>query len=260
MAVNFYSNWLEKYEALVKQRARLIQDAHLMSGYEYERENRAYNEAKERYYPDILAGARGMMAGAIKKYLEAQEREQRARRAELNRWDSARLADEMRLAEARVKAAVKVGDNELTGASIAARIEGIFNEAKLSFDIHKQRGIYEALAGSLSDIKPGTKEDTRFVVNRIAQEAAHKLDEVRVTGEISQARQAVSESIDNLLEAREQVCRIGEFIDGMRADNPVSGSQFGYIVRKVGLSHDGIVIYPDNAVEVTGVMWPEVIA
>lgn len=249
------SNWVETYHQLRKAREQYRKDAPRMTEYERIVHNRAYNEVKDKEYPGILAGARQLMSGAIGRYQSSQRIMAGARRAELARWDSGKLADEMRLSESLVSTALKLGNNPFTGENVTDRLEGILKDALESRDIHKSRGACEVLKAALAGVAAsGASQEVRLKANKLAREAEAALEDMRLTPEMIEASAALSQSTDELLEVREQVCQVSEFLDGIRADNPLSSSPFGYLVRQVGRERGGVVIYPPESEQVTGVV------
>ena len=165
--------------------------------------------------PHIIQGMLQEYHAAVDSFELARKAEIRERAAEINRWDSGKLASEIQLTQARIADIAGMDD---PGGALA----GLLQEAEASGDLHKRRAVAEVVKTAINKVT-GADLDTRRSVNRAAKQAENILQDIRTTEGMQKANQAASQAFDaiqrNMRDMEFTEKTIGNSIEFQRAWN-----------------------------------------
>jgi hypothetical protein len=204
----------------------------------------------------------GEFKAHIAHYKSAQAKVQEERAKEANRFDTARLNQELQLIQTRVKLAMEGETNLLDAGNvpISARLQAVYDEAMQSGDIHRQRAAVEVLKAT------SAHGQERIAVNALAKSAERAERDLRQTEATRTAAQDLQGAADALEAKRAHLDKTSQLLGMGPVDDPFSMSPFAKAARLVGHEkgtqdndgfHGGIVIYDEDSPEVTGVYWRE---
>jgi hypothetical protein len=133
----------------------------------------------------------------------------------------------------------------------SAKLEAIFNEAKQSEDKFKQRAACEVIQTCLSKVDGANK----IPVNSLVRAAERDLVELRQTEGMNQAQQRINEAWDKFINIREELIDVSKTMGQGDPSGPFASGFLARAIRKVQRDEQtgDLVIYPDDAPEVTGV-------
>jgi hypothetical protein len=247
------ANWEAEIKAAYEE---LRLHGHEMSPYEHNLISREIKRRQDELIPIVGAKVIGEFKAAIKAYQDAEAGVDKARTAEINRFDSAKLNTELQLLQARVDLAYQKDVNPHRGADTPAskRLAEIFAEAVHSDDLHKQRAAVEVFKAIRL---PAGPQEERILVNQLAKDAEAAEPGLRDTAELHQARQNRTEALDKLGAKREHLDKVSRLLGMGGIDDALSPGPFAKAARMVQRVNGELRIYEEDAPEVTGVYWKE---
>lgn len=172
-------DWREAVEKIRELYEEYSRNYSIMTQYERTMANEAIGRAIQFYRPMVEAGAVGEFSAAARQFQAAQARIERERAKEIQSWEAARLADEMKVSEMRVSQA-------LTRSDPVSELQALKKEAQASGDRYKMRATNEIIRGALGKLHTDNF-DTRMLVNRLAQESERELSAMRESDAIKSA-------------------------------------------------------------------------
>ncbi len=206
-------SWRDRLNELKAGKDRFMQYQPIMTQYEQATIAEDLGRKQSQFAPLIIAGMLQEYHQAVSAFEDARKAEARERAAEINRWDSSKLAAEIQLTQARLADLAGLEDP-------SAVLSGIMQEAEASGDMHKRRAVAEVVRASLAKMG-GADMDNRRGVNRVAKQAEQVLNELRTTEAMQKANQEASQAFDAIwskqreMESVEDV--IGKSIEFQRA-------------------------------------------
>jgi len=219
--------WKEK----MADHTRLVNILQEKDRYLTPNEKQTYGEAlmedKHRIYESAIPGAAAEFSQAKQTYIIHDKLFKRAQSDEIKRWDGVKLAGEMQVAEMRLKSILK---SNLRNDEKKAQIEALFNEAKKADDLHKLRAISEVLQGVASEISGDPMEKLPF--NRLANEAAKTLTDIRITDAMIQAAENRAAAAEELGAKRDQLDEVASFFHGQ---NSHAGWEKSFVAAVAGV-------------------------
>jgi hypothetical protein len=204
--------WKDKIQEYRDQSAKLSEKSFMMTPMEINTVGEWLADLKDRIYEVAIPGAVQEFNEAKQNYTMRDSMFKHAKEREIQRWDGVKLAGEMQVAEMRLKSILK---SNLRNDEKKAQMEALFNEAKSSADITKLRAMAETLQSVTSDFQGDTLE--KMVINRISQEAAKTLNNLRVTDEMIEAAEHRQLAADDLAAKRDQLDEVANFFHGGNA-------------------------------------------
>lgn len=251
--------WRDLLKELKAAKEELYKNQAIMTPYERQTISESIKARAEAVAPRLQGGAIAEWKAAIEVYQDKAAAVEKARIAEINRWDNARLGAEIGAVKALVELALSGGNgNALAGMTKAApRLERIYNEAQASGDIYKQRAAAEVFR-SLDGASLKTDTTDRAAVSGLAHKAAKDLPGLRVTDGITQAiheRDEAAQGVYNLRSELNDVSLVMGYGDatGLFASGPIASA-----FRGVKFNNDHtLTIFPEDSVEVTGIQFKD---
>lgn len=251
--------WRDHLKELKAAKEELYKNQAIMTPYERQTIGNSIKARAEAVAPRLQGGAIAEWKAAIEVYQDKAAAVEKARIAEINRWDNARLGAEIGAVKALVELALSGGNgNALAGMTKAApRLERIYNEAQASGDIYKQRAAAEVFR-SLDGVSLKTDTTDRAAVSGLVHKAAKDLPGLRVTDGITRAiqeRDAAAQGVYNLRSELNDVSLVMGYGDatGLFASGPIASA-----FRGVKFNNDHtLTIFPEDSVEVTGIQFKD---
>lgn len=251
--------WRDLLKELKAAKDELRRHENIMTPYERQAISESIKARAEAVGPRLQGGAIAEWKAAIEVYQDKAAAVEKARIAEINRWDNARLGAEIGAVKALVELALSGGNgNALAGMTKAApRLERIYNEAQASGDIYKQRAAAEVFR-SLDGASLKTDTTDRAAVSGLVHKAAKDLPGLRVTDGITQAiheRDEAAQGVYNLRSELNDVSLVMGYGDatGLFASGPIASA-----FRGVKFNNDHtLTIFPEDSVEVTGIQFKD---
>lgn len=251
--------WRDLLKELKAAKEELYKNQAIMTPYERQTISESIKARAEAVAPRLQGGAIAEWKAAIEVYQDKAAAVEKARIAEINRWDNARLGAEIGAVKALVELALSGGNgNALAGMTKAApRLERIYNEAQVSGDIYKQRAAAEVFR-SLDGASLKTDTTDRAAVSGLVHKAAKDLPGLRVTDGITQAiheRDEAAQGVYNLRSELNDVSLVMGYGDatGLFASGPIASA-----FRGVKFNNDHtLTIFPEDSVEVTGIQFKD---
>ncbi|MFA6271004.1 MAG: hypothetical protein WC657_07410 [Candidatus Paceibacterota bacterium] len=180
--------WRDKYKELKAGLDRFNQYQPIMTQYEQATIVEDLRRKREMTQDYIIRGMVQEYHQVVNAFEDARKAEARERAAEINRWDSGKLAAEIQLTQARLADLAGV-DNP------GSVVDNLMQEAEASGDIHKLRAVAEVVKSALTKMGGAHLED-RLPVNRVARRAEQVLDELRTTEGMQKANQEATQAFD----------------------------------------------------------------
>lgn len=251
--------WRDLLKELKAAKDELRRHENIMTPYERQAISESIKARAEAVGPRLQGGAIAEWKAAIEVYQDKAAAVEKARIAEINRWDNARLGAEIGAVKALVELALSGGNgNALAGMTKAApRLERIYNEAQVSGDIYKQRAAAEVFR-SLDGASLKTDTTDRAAVSGLVHKAAKDLPGLRVTDGITQAiheRDEAAQGVYNLRSELNDVSLVMGYGDatGLFASGPIASA-----FRGVKFNNDHtLTIFPEDSVEVAGIQFKD---
>lgn len=248
---NQSAGWKSALKELQNLRGKFKAHENIMTQYERTTIMAELDHRTESVAGMILTGALGEYNGAVAGYQAAARNVDKAKAAELRRWNARQLRDELANARTLAELAVEGGSNPLTGTTPAAGLQAIYAEAKQSGDMYKIRAAAEVLkviAPKLTDLSG------RAAVASMATDAGRDLDALRQTPEMATAAQEHAAALDKMMTLRDGLQDVGAAI-GEKPGDIWDPSSLGKAMRKVRLNadHTAAEILSDTDPEVTGI-------
>lgn len=252
--------WRDQLKFLIDAQAEYTRDQRIMTDFERSVISKDLKETKARAYDAILSGIQAEISAYFQNYQQASARVKDQTAKESQRWISGQLTSEMQMTEALVSQALKVNKSSMGGPSPVKALEKIYQDARNSGDLHRQRGAAEVMKTALSAMSPASyDQETRLAVNHLVSRAEADLEAIRSTDGMRQAEEEKRQAEIELLQKRAELIEVGKFMDGYPPDGPFATSPFAREVRRLGRNDQGdIVIHPDDSPEVSGVDWKRV--
>jgi hypothetical protein len=174
-------------------------NASIVSPYEASVFRETIQEFKNLHAPRVVEGAIEEYHAALDDYKVKERQVEKARAAEIVRWDHGKLSAQMQVITMQVDAALSSGD-DITGA-----LKGLMGEARRSEDPHIQRATFEVLRGAIG--KTGYNQDLqlKMELNRIAKEAGRELETLRTTPQLEAAHQEAEASFNHAMYAKKEL-------------------------------------------------------
>jgi len=201
-----------------------------MSEYERKAAQRALSELRETSGPAVLGGALAEHEQALDLFRRAQGAVHQALAREIARWSPSKLLAELQVTQVLVNQALQAGD--------FGGLERIYQEAKDSGDLHKLRAAGEVMKTALASAQATgrTTQEQRAEINKLVQQAAGDLAELRRTDEMHQAEQLAEDAWRHYSEIRTEARQAGQAING---EDPVSFYATGPLARALKrVKHD----------------------
>lgn len=252
--------WRDHLKELKAAKEELYKNQAIMTPYERQTIGNSIKARAEAVAPRLQGGAIAEWKAAIEVYQDKAAAVEKARIAEINRWDNARLGAEIGAVKALVELALSgVNSNPLAGGGFGAapRLERIYNEAQASGDLHKRRAAAEVFRSLDGANLKGDITD-RAAVSGLAHKAAQDLPGLRVTDGITRAiqeRDAAAQGVYNLRSELNDVSLVMGYGDatGLFASGPIASA-----FRGVKFNNDHtLTIFPEDSVEVTGIQFKD---
>lgn len=244
------ATWRDQYKILKEAKGEYERYAGIMSGYEQTIIARDIKARMEQHRSAITAGALSDYNAVLSRYQGAEAATQRAKKAEIARWgDAAKLVSEMQAAEMLLKQAMETTDNAIVGpgkTSTSAALEALYQEARDSGDIYKQRAAAEVFKAAVTEARKYGRD--AVVINRIAVQAAQDLEQLRFTDEMRAAEEGKAQAWQEYLTARRDLVEIGTFVDGYSPEDTFAQGPFALAVKRVQRDEAGNVsiLSPDD--------------
>lgn len=245
MINRFTTNWHDDLEDIRQMRNDLNANWGLMTDFEKVKYKNAFTRKREAAFKKITGGAIEEFRGMIRRYVRTGEEFDAEVRKEMNAWDPAKLNAEMQLAESRVQAIIRDGDQ------VAKGLKGLYQEATQSQDLHKIRAVTEALKGNHTKLN---NLDDKMAVNGLAKEAEEKLKDLRMTEGMKQAVQKRTAERENLLQARRNLISISEDLGQGDPSEIYATGEYAKMMKVVQQdpATGQVIILPEDSPEVTG--------
>lgn len=252
-------SWRDLLKELKAAKEELQRNEGIMTPYERQAIGESIKARANAVAPRLQGGAIAEWKAAIGVYQDKAANVEKARIAEINRWDNGRLGAEIGAVKALVDLALAGGNgNALAGVTkTAPQLDRIYNEAMASGDIYKQRAAAEVFRSLAGDNLKGDIGD-RAAVSGLAHKAAKDLPGLRMTDGITQAiqeRDAAAEGVYSLRGELNDVSLVMGYGDatGMFSSGPVATA-----FRGVKFNNDHtLTIFPDDSVQVTGIQFKD---
>ncbi len=242
--------WRDLLKELKTAKDELRRNEAIMTAYERQTISESIQARANVIAPRLQGGAIAEWKAAIEVYQDKAAAVEKARIAEINRWDNGRLGAEI--------GAVKVlVDLALAGVVTKAgpRLEQIYNEAQASGDIYKQRAAAEVFRSLSGDNLKGSVDD-RAAVSGLAHKAAKDLPGLRVTDGITRAIQERDAAANGVYSLRSELNDVSLVMGYGDANGPFALGPVATAFRGVKFNNDHtLTIYPDDSVEVTGIQF-----
>ena len=257
-------NWRDALETIKAGNEELRRYGGMMTEYERSAITRDLKARSEAIFPAVAGAVIAEFRGAIAGYQKSMEAIDRARTAEINRFDSAKFNTELQTIQSRVKLAYEQDVNPMRGADTPAsqRLAAIYAEAVQSGDLTRQRAAVEVFKAL--PLPPGDEQE-RIAINDLAKNAEATEPKLRDTPELAQARQARTAALDALGAKQQQLVEVSQQLGAGDPRDPFAGSAFAQAYKLVEWprnleDNDGgpkgeIVIHKETDPEVTGVLW-----
>ena len=227
-----------------------------MSEYERNVISREIKKRQDELIPVVGAQVIGEYKQSIEKFKAAEKAIQAEKAKEINRFDTVKFNAELQAMTARVNMTVQHTPNPNTKeAPVSKRLEEIGEEAIQSGDIHKQRAYIEVL----KTIPLSGNPDERVRINQLAKNAERAEVQFRQTEGTLKAQQARQAALLELDERREKLNKVSTVLGMGAADDPTNSNFFAKAYKQVqrDKTTGEIVIYAEDAPEVTGVYWKD---
>jgi hypothetical protein len=246
------TGWRVARDRIAERKRTLEAKAHKMDQFTRETIAEDIKAQIETSFPVIANGQLSEWRKSIKNYMDASAGIDAEYSKEINRWDSAKLVNELNAARAFVEMAGRSKSNDLTGSSnTSKRLGELYIEAKNSGDIYKQRAVYETLRSIDPDHLPRADRLPAAVIRRQAEE---DLTALRVTLGMVKAKEAQAEAWKNILNTREEMIETAKTLGEYDKTGMFPISDFDKALRMVQIDRTSgeVMIYPEDSVEVNG--------
>ncbi len=241
-------DWREGLELIRASREEYKQYAAIMTPYEQSLAEREIQSTIDRWKPEIISNLLREHEAAINQVKDARQAIERQKAVEVNRWEAGKLGGELQVAKMLLDQAGNAPDqgDPFRGGSGSRqeRIQALYQDARQSGDIFKQRAMAETLQG----LNVGRDSE----LNHLVKQAERDLAAMRRTVEIEQAEQAAAVAWQALVDKTVEVATIAPEIGegtGMLSSGPLTQS-----TRRI--KPNGEILDLDNA-EVTGIKFIE---
>lgn len=244
--------WRGRLDEIKKHDQMMKKYYSIQTDFEHAIAQEEYNELLKKHRPAIRAGVLAEHETALQKLERAHNRVKSEKKKEIAGWDASRLASEMQVYNMLIDQAIQT--KEGTGdfqVNTGQRIEKVYEDAQKSGDKYKQRAAAEVMKAATSKVQ-SMGQDTRFKVNRIAQQSKTDLEEIRKTPEFKTAYEDASTAYDEYYNARREVIRTSQAIGEGDPLHPLARNDFTLALKRVQDDGDNINIYAPDDPHVTG--------
>ena len=249
--------WRDMLKELKAAKEELRRNAGIMTPYERQTIAESIQARANEVAGRLQGGAIAEWNAAKGIYQDKAAAVEKARVAEINRWDNARLGAEIGAVKALVDLAYSsVNNNPLGGIKAAApRLERIYNEAMASGDMHKQRAAAEVFRSLAGDNLKGDIE-SRAAVSGLAHKAEKDLPALRMTDEITKAIQARDDAAQAVYNLKPELNDVSEVMGYGDASGPWATGAVATAFKGVKFNADHtLTLYADDSPEVMGFDW-----
>lgn len=252
--------WRDLLKELKAAKDELRRHETIMTPYERQTIRESIKARAEAVAPRLQGGAIAEWKAAVGVYQDKAAAVEKARVAELNRWDNARLGAEIGAVKTLVELALSgVNSNPLAGGAGKAspRLERIYKEAMDSGDMYKQRAAAEVFRSlAVDSLKTDTTD--RAAVSGLARKADKDLPALRVTDGIARAIQERDAAAEGVYALRSELNDVSIVMDYGDATGMFSSGPVATAFRGVKFNNDHtLTIYPDDSVQVTGIQFKD---
>lgn len=252
--------WRDLLKEIKTAKDELRRNEGIMTAYERQTIGESIKARANAVAPRLQGGAIAEWKAALAVYQDKAASVERARVAEINRWDNARLGAEIGAVKALVDLALSgVNSNVFAGGVKAAgpQLERIYSEAQASGDIYKQRAVAEVFR-SLAGANLKADISDRAAVSGLAHKAEKDLPGLRVTDGITRAIQERDAAAESVYALRSELNDVSEVMGYGDATGPFSLGPVATAFRGVKFNADHtLTIYADDSVQVTGIQFKD---
>lgn len=192
---------------------------------------------------------------AITKYKNSLASIEQEKTKEIQRFNAARLNDEMTYARQAVEMALSDGGSVLDGTSstVAEKLQALYDEARQSGNLEKQRATFEVIQSVL----PKAPQTERVAINSLAKAAGRDLSQLRRPESLLKAEQDAQAALQEVAQRQAEIAEAATLLEGNVNDVFATGS-LAKAYKLVQQDATGkVYVYDENDPEVTGVSWKE---
>lgn len=238
---NDTSFWRKAVKELSVMRDEFTKYSGIMTNYERVAITNEITRRQNELYPMAVAGIRAELNGAIQSYQSKAAALEKAKVAEIQRWDAKKLADQIIGLQTLVNFASAADPLRGGADAAAARIQKVYQEALQSGDLHTQRAACEVVVGLRNvNLLP---EIQKGLVKTIV-DAETRLHEMRITDDMVSAAEALRAEAQNLLALRSEVLAAAPVL-GETPDPIFLTGDIQKAVSQIGIGEDGYPLIRD---------------
>jgi hypothetical protein len=246
---------LDKIKAL---RSNYNKYQSIMTQYEQQTIMGEINRASEAIFPSVATAAIGDWKAAIAKAQDAINKVSAAKVAESNRFDAGKFNAELTNIKILVDLAKGSTGSPLFGGDVNAgqRLQAIYQEAKASGDLHKQRAAAEVMQTMDFSTFVG---DSKLATLSLANQAKRDLESLRTTPEMLQAEADRDQAFTSLQAQRQELIDVSQALGQQDPTLAFASGSFARALKMVQVKDGQVIFHDENSLEVTGVSWEKAI-
>jgi len=239
----------EKMLDLIKRGMEVLQKhGSIMTQFEKLTAQEEIQAAKDKYHPYIVQHVLGKHNQAIENYKEARALVAKAKANETNRWDPAKLRDNMQLIGDQIARLSAMQPDPLRGFDPVNEVKALFDQAKNSQDPYKQRAAAEIIA----TMPEFGNHDTAVELAILKHDARNVLSAVHETEEIAAAKANRDAALQELAKVQTEVIETGNLM-GYDTTGVFSSGPYAQALKRVNFQQDGVEILEPDDPRVTGI-------
>lgn len=249
--------WRETVQEIKAGKDKLARLSSIMTDYERHDVGESITNMQKSHYQVVAGGIKSEWLAALKNYEAKNDRLEGSKRVEISRWDSQKLLNEINMTKALIDLAISNQSKDGMFSkvnTVTTELDRIYQEAKKSGDLHKQRAAFEVIR-NLGEVSKDSKVQAQ--VNSIARQAASDLQNIRVSEGMLDALTERDAAFQQVKAVAGEIIEVSEVMGEGRPDDVFANSTFAKMLKMVKMDHQNQVVevYPEDSPQVTGIVW-----